>query len=259
MKGACRAFAAGASLALAFFSPSAHSSDVLPLVWDGYYLGLNAGYSWGRSDAGIWPLPGTQINPEATAVAEEAMTGAFNSDGFVGGVTLGVNKQTGNFVVGIEGDFNAITLDGSRTKVVDGDDEGRGHDHLSGNWLATLRVRLGYAMGQSLLYVTGGGAFSDVSEHRILDWEFDPGFCPPREDGLGRCHSATGDFKAGWTIGAGFEYAISTNWSFKAEYLYTNFGREKFESESQINPDQILVHSVDLDLHTLRAGMNYRF
>jgi opacity protein-like surface antigen len=37
------------------------------------------------------------------------------------------------------------------------------------------------------------------------------------------CPSSCGDTRLGWTIGGGLEYAITNNWTVKAEGLYLNF------------------------------------
>ena len=52
----------------------------------------------------------------------------------------------------------------------------------------------------------------------------------------------------GWTAGGGIEFAISPNWSVKAEYLYVDFQNET------IGPGTFrLIENV------VRGGVNYRF
>src|SRR5262245_1014523 len=74
--------------------------------WTGCYLGVQGGWQWGR---------------DHTRETITAM-GAFNnfdrhwdSDGFVGGGHIGCNWQTGQWVFGVEGDFEGSTLDGGYT------------------------------------------------------------------------------------------------------------------------------------------------
>lgn len=83
-------------------------------------------------------------------------------------------------------------------------------------------------------------------------------------------------FSAGyelWTIGGGSEYAIDDNWSLKAEYLFVRFGKETFvldgaragvtkTSRSTTGTSDMVTGrkaSNDLDLHTIKLGVNYRF
>jgi outer membrane immunogenic protein len=55
---------------------------------------------------------------------------------------------------------------------------------------------------------------------------------------------------SGWTAGAGIEYAFMPNWSAKVEYLHYGFGSETFFGA---------LSSGNLDVNTIKAGINYRF
>jgi len=57
----------------------------------------------------------------------------------------------------------------------------------------------------------------------------------------------------GWTVGAGFQYAINMNWSAGLEYRYTDFGSQTFEANNGFDTE------ADLELHTVRFTLNYRF
>jgi opacity protein-like surface antigen len=66
---------------------------------------------------------------------------------------------------------------------------------------------------------------------------------------------------AGWTIGAGFEWALHSSWSLKLEYNYYDFATERvalyqstglfagFGAPADINPR----------LHAVTVGLNHRF
>ena len=71
------------------------------------------------------------------------------------------------------------------------------------HWLSTVRGRLGYAFDRILPYVTAGLAVGDINATL-------PGFPGG---------SVT---SAGWTVGAGIEYAVVGNVSVKAEYLFVS-------------------------------------
>ena len=229
--------------------------------WSGYYGGLNAGYFWSSTDASV-DIPATaNINASARAIANGALTGVVDGDGFTGGVTLGVNGQTDNFVFGLEADFNFVDLSETRDSgiVTNGANTGRGRDQLEGDFLATLRLRAGYAAVRTLLYVTGGFALTDADISRTLDWSFTDN-CPPVGGGLQRCHSGSNDFDIGWTAGAGIEHAFNPRWSVKGEYLYADFGEESFgTSNAGTVANQPMLHSFNLDMHIARVGVNYHF
>ena len=63
-----------------------------------------------------------------------------------------------------------------------------------------MRGRLGYAAGRFMPFVTGGAAFGDIRAST---------------PGLGGGNTTN----AGWTVGAGIEFALVGNWTAKAEYL----------------------------------------
>jgi outer membrane immunogenic protein len=85
-----------------------------------------------------------------------------------------------------------------------------------------------------LIYATGGFAFAGVSD----------GFGIVGDDD---------DTLTGWTLGAGLEYAFTNNLTTRLEYRYTNFdgGDNIF--------DNVTLGSNDIEFHTVRAGISYKF
>ncbi|HZT26868.1 MAG TPA: outer membrane protein [Pseudolabrys sp.] len=189
---------------------------VAPFSWTGFYVGINGGYGWGTSD---WTFTGTGVS-----------TGNFDIKGGLVGGTLGYNLQTGNWVWGIEGDFDASWIKGTDTTtcVAPGCE-------TRNRWLATLRGRVGYAFDHWLPYITGGGAFGDVK------------MTTPAA-------TSETDTQAGWTAGAGVEWAFLGNWSAKLEYLYVDLGKANCSAATcGVSTD------VDFKTNVVRAGVNYRF
>jgi len=78
-----------------------HAAAPVPFTWSGFYIGLNGGYGWGRSN---WRDPAT----------DPTLRGFGLSGGVVGG-QLGYNWQTGPFVLGLESDLDWTNLSGSRS------------------------------------------------------------------------------------------------------------------------------------------------
>lgn len=177
--------------------------------WTGFYVGLNAGYGFGKSD---WDVPAVSPNP----------------NGFVGGLTLGYNFQTGMWVWGVEGDIDYSAMKGSV-------DCTGGSCETKNSWLGTARGRLGYAGWNNFLpYLTGGAAFGDI-----------------------KATSPAGDVsktKVGWTAGAGLEYAMWSSWSVKLEYLYVDLGTMDCGVTCGAATD-----NVSFKANVVRAGLNYRF
>ena len=189
---------------------------VAPFSWTGFYVGLNGGYGWGKSD---W-------SPSTGGVG----TGDFDIKGGLVGGTMGYNLQTGSWVWGLEGDFDASWIKGTETISC-----GIPGCETSNKWLATARGRLGYSWDRWLPFITGGAAFGNI--------KMDPGF--------GTTESQT---KVGWTAGAGIEYAFMGAWSAKIEYLYVDLGTATCGTPTCI-PD----FDVSFKTNLVRIGLNYRF
>ena len=210
--------------ALVLATGTAYAADVLqeaPVAasfdWTGAYIGVNAGGGFGT-----FKLDPTGGGP-----------GGFDlsASGFLGGVQAGYNWQVGQFVYGVEADFQGSDVKGElsiggpslETKV---------------DWFGTVRARIGYTpVDRFLVYGTGGLAYG----HEKLDIS-----------GLGG--PSFSKTKVGWTVGAGAEYAITNNWSLKSEYLYTDLGKTTFDLPGP-GPDA----DVKVPFHTVRVGLNYKF
>ncbi len=123
-----------------------------------------------------------------------------------------------NGSLGLEGTVDGTSL--SKTVVVPVDDV---FGDTPGSFTATsradiqgsIRGRVGIAWDRALLYATGGVAFSGFN-NSITDTT---GFVAPA--GTSASFSNT---RVGWTVGGGIEYAITNNWSVRAEYRYSDFG-----------------------------------
>jgi outer membrane immunogenic protein len=103
--------------------------------WTGFYLGVNGGYAWGKSD---WDSL-VSLKPK----------------GWLAGGTVGYNYQTGSWVWGLEGDYDWADVKASAAC-------GAFSCETKNTWLATARGRIGYAFDRWLPYFTGGGAFGQV-------------------------------------------------------------------------------------------------
>jgi outer membrane immunogenic protein len=179
-------------------------------TWTGFYLGLNGGGGWGTSR---WDR-----------------TGDLDLSGGVIGGTAGFNWQTGQVVIGIEGDADWSGVSGTTTTFCPAGCSTRN------DWLGTVRGRLGYSFDRFLPYITGGVAAGDIRTTT-------PGFAGATQTNLG------------WTLGAGVEVAIAGNWSAKAEYLHVDLGNFNCAlSCGLVTPDNVSFRA-----NLLRGGVNYRF
>ncbi|MFA5950922.1 MAG: outer membrane beta-barrel protein [Hyphomicrobium sp.] len=242
-------------------------------IWEGYYIGVNAGYSWGTADfasALTCPDNNCAFNiaelPGVFSTVPALGAGSDESNGFTGGVQVGLNAQSGTVVYGVEADFNGLDLGASHTDtgllVMGLGQTATVASSVSADWLITVRARLGIAVTPTVLaYATAGAAVSDFD---VATSYIDDGVgAPAAVAGAG----SRSDLKLGYTVGGGIEWAVSKNWSLKGEYLYVDFGSVSTTAQVNVqqNPaffgltDNQLNTSADVTTHLGRVGLNYKF
>jgi len=196
-------------------APATYVPTVAPVYnWGGIYFGANGGYGFGDSK---WTIA-------------SVTTGTFDVSGFVIGPTVGVNYQTDAFVFGVEGDFDGSWIKGTTNTLCISP-----ACQTNNNWLATARVRGGYAADRVLFYVTGGGAFGSIlanTSGTTLQKENEPG----------------------WAAGAGVEAALTDNITARAEYLYVDL-----QHASLTSPIPTAPVTVDFSASFVRLGLDYKF
>jgi outer membrane immunogenic protein len=202
-------FASAMSLSTAAFAadvieqaPQAPEPMTVSEQWTGPYVGIYAAYNWMSSTF----KPGSDID---------------GIDGVGAGAYAGYNYQIDpNFVVGVEGmvGFSGAENNFNGTTVEQ-------------DWDASLRARLGYAFGDSMLYGIGGLAGTKATVDN------------------GGTDSQT---HLGWTIGAGFETMLTQNVVGRVEYDYSNYGSKTYSIDGP-NPD------VSLTDHAIKLGVGLKF
>jgi outer membrane immunogenic protein len=223
---------------------------------------VNAGATWGRSDVTTFVDPniGSYVGSANSAIISAAGTGRADNTSFTGGGQIGYNYQFGTWLLGVEADVEYIgkaKLDQSGALTA-GFAGGAAFEswRVGGNWLATVRPRVGIVANQWLFYATGGLALTDTK----AAWTYQD--TPPALLATGALTTGSG-VRAGWTVGGGVEYALGQNWSVKGEYLYSAFNRTDSVVGSITAPsgsfEQVTVTRGDLVIQLARVGLNYRF
>ncbi len=235
---------------LLVLSASASAGSRSQFSWTGFYAGANAGYAMGDADFGINPN-GKYISnaPGEIPIIKAATNATLEPDGFIGGGQIGYNEQVGNWLWGLEADFDGVDADESRTG---GPIVGTGTQTFTQraemSWLATARARLGFTMDRTLVYATGGVAFAD--------WDVSMYLAGGGTEAFFRDSSV----RTGWTVGGGWEYALDRHWSLKGEYLYADFGHANGSSEySNGGNGYTQDHEVELTAQVARGGINYKY
>jgi outer membrane immunogenic protein len=201
---------------------------VAPLYdWTGFYVGAHGGAGWADS---------TLRDPTGATFAPPGAGVNISGNGWLGGAQLGYNYQLDAWVFGIEGDLSYTDIRGSTTSPFGVTLNNRL------NWVSTVTGRLGIAWDRTLIYAKAGAAFGETSYAAQV---------PLVVDFRGK------DTRAGWTVGAGAEYAIWENLSVKAEYNYIDLGTRTLTATTPAGG------STPIDAktaeHTIKFGANYRF
>lgn len=172
---------------------------VPPFSWGGFYVGVNGGFGVG-SGGGDFGSP---------------------SGGFVGG-TAGYNYQMGQYVLGVEGDWDWADLTQDGVNAL-------GAYKTNIDELLTVRARAGYAVDRTLFFVTAGyaGADSQLQFPAI---------------------GSQTQWLNGGAFGGGVEYAFTNNISAKAEYLFMPLQTQWYLGQRSTP-----------DLSLFRVGLNYKF
>jgi outer membrane immunogenic protein len=173
---------------------TAHADERNP--WNGLYVGVNGGYAW-QDVGGVF-----DGSDAATDLSGIDLNGAV-----IGG-QLGYNFQSGQFLLGIEGDASVLTHDDTVFSV-----DGVDTESLTGDlaYLASIRGRLGWAINNWLLYGTvGWGAAEFKFTENAPSVPF-TGTVRIRDQGV--------------VFGGGVEWMLAYGVSVRGEYLRYDLGK----------------------------------
>lgn len=221
------ALALGALAAPAYAEEPAGDRD-----WTGFYVGGTLGITAADLD---WEIDWTVDGGEGFSSGEDSGHPSQSTAGV--SVQAGYDHQLGPIVVGAQVDY-AVTHfeEDSRSDGGDGADL-RTEIHS----LGTVRARVGYPIGDCLLFASGGLAFGDLKHTYDSD---------------GPTDTTHAKDKLGWTAGGGVELAVAENVSLIAEGLYISF-----DEKSATAPGPLFDEHFEVETALLigRVGVNYRF
>ena len=209
-----------------------------PANWTGFYLGGNFGSGTGRDRTTITSvgLPA----PETFNLAP---------DGILGGVQAGYNWQAANWVFGLEADIQASSQRDNRTCVVSCSALASAAFDAKLPWFGTARGRIGYSVGSTLFYATGGYAYGQVKTNTA-----------GISGGVPFTNSVSST-NSGYAVGGGIETPFTflglfgPNWTTKAEYLYVDLGR----ATNTVALPVASTATTRVQEHIFRTGISYHF
>jgi outer membrane immunogenic protein len=191
--------------------------------WTGFYIGAFAGGSHGVWSADL-DRNGNHGHSEQGA------------DGAAFGGWAGYNFQLSNhIVIGAEVDIGKSSA--SQTNNIFDNDTSRSEYGMFGS----ARGRVGYAFDRLLVFGTAGVGFANISNDI--------------QKGRNAGEQIVWDdqFRTGFVVGGGAEYAFTNSLIGRGEYLYTDYG-----SATLYNADGNRADFKN-EMHLLRAGLSYRF
>ena len=211
-----------------------------PKDWDGFYAGAHVGGIRNSVD----------LKSQHLSFIDETCNRDKNFSNFLWGVQGGyVHQYDSKVVVGIEGDFS-YNVHGETSLncpcpppfswVSD-------NFEIKNRMQGSLRARLGYALDHRFLpYITAGVSFADL------------GISYDNERGD---HYSKNTAQAGWALGGGVEWKFHDDWSVRAEYIYTDYGRSLNMSVPTVYglEDPNGSASASVSSNTFRAAINYWF
>ena len=207
-------------------------APVMAANWTGFYLGGNVGSGTARDRSSVTALGVTEI---------------FNlaPDGYTGGVQAGYNWQASNFVFGLEADIQASAQRDNKTCVFSCTAIAGAAFDAKLPYFGTARGRIGYSVGSTLFYATGGYAYGQVKTSAVSTATAD---------------SVTST-RSGYAVGGGIETPFTflglfgPNWTTKAEYLYVDLG----SATTNLNAPVAASFTTRVTEHVFRTGINYHF
>ncbi|MDB5556000.1 MAG: hypothetical protein JWL86_5984 [Rhizobium sp.] len=208
------------------------------ISWSGLYAGLNAGFV-GHQSSFTGALP-------AAFNFNYAWPGSkTTSPGGIFGAQLGYNFQSGQLVYGVEIDLGVVGAKNTDNSVVPYAWKQRAGMDAFGS----ARLRLGYAFDRALIYATGGLALGKTTDsiqagpNPVYSWS-----------------KGNNNWRLGYTVGAGVEYALTDRWSAKLEGLYYDLGHQDHLSVNVTNGVSYAFGARSkTDGFIARLGINYKF
>ncbi|MFL6799375.1 MAG: autotransporter domain-containing protein [Xanthobacteraceae bacterium] len=222
--------------------------------WSGFYIGAHVGAMQGRAHDEF----------AAAALAVDPYIA-----GHLFGAQAGFNFQNGPFVIGVEGEVSGTNAHGARACGTDPGTSPTGAtvrftplfltcaNSLEG--MATAAVRAGFVpwwSDRTLFYVKGGAAVTreTVNVTCVFGPNNDPNGRHCRNPANVFTDGFSGsDVKFGALAGFGTEFALTANWSAKAEFAYIWFG------DNQVRANDGTLLNIGANLVEAKVGVNYHF
>ena len=241
-------------------APPVYIPPPVPLFsWTGFYVGGQIGAAFGKDNAREIAVP--------AGAGPDVFYKVGTPTGTIGGMHIGYNFSTqslpvigqfagglsgipffGGFggaggVIGVEGDVDGTDY---RSTATFGAFTNTARQQVTGS----ARGRLGIAVDRALFYATGGAAFGQFRQTYGVSFAGVPGF------GGTQLFESFSNSRVGYTVGGGIEYAITTQFSLRGEYRYTDYGKFVNNNSAIIGAFYTTHH---LYQNRVQVGFSYKF
>jgi outer membrane immunogenic protein len=220
--------------------------------WTGLHIGLATGL---RANEVDWTTTSLTVGGTPVTLGTASTEPLNGNSSRIGGY-IGYDWQFSSaFVAGIEGEIawadKSVTLNGIALPggIFTGDV--RDSITVKNGWDASVRGRLGFLLSPTtLIYVTGGGAWQEVTASRTCCVALTANAFTPSNTKTA----------SGWTIGTGSDMVLWNNWLVRSEYRYSDYGNVSFSDTSTVFfAPATATYDIKLKTHTVVFGLAYKF
>jgi len=201
--------------------------------WTGFYIGGNGGWGQSRNCFDFAPTLGGVFVGD----------GCRERSGGLAGGQIGYRWQASQWVFGLEAQGDWADLSNQRISLLNPLLSTR----TQTDGIGLFTGQIGYAWNAALFYVKGGAAVTS-NRFSIIG------------NVLGTELASASATRWGGTVGVGFEYGFSPNWSFGVEYDHLFMGNSNNSFTGLTAVDARFVNNrVSQDVDMVTARINYRF
>jgi opacity protein-like surface antigen len=206
--------------------PQAPLRSLPPSIWTGFHVGVHMG--------------GVVATDDGTTAFGAPTAFSINPSGAIGGLEFSYDYQfSPNWLVGAALDLSWSSASGDFNFIANTAAGGvaSGQFTSNHNWYDTFTGRVGYVLGNWVLYGKGGVAWINANYALASIGSFASG-------------SVT-DTHAGYALGLGAEWMFLPGWSTTIEYEYLGFGNHSYNFAG-------VGTSVDTQVQLVKVGLNYQ-
>ncbi|MCZ2203355.1 outer membrane protein [Bartonella sp. A05] len=206
--------------------------------WTGIYIGSQVGSSKIVKDSKLGETKKTQM--ESDSNDSSLFASLFSNLG--GGIYAGYNMDfgSGGIVFGLDTDVSVLSKKGIKYDDVDNIIK-----ILTENWSGATRFRAGFSLGRMMPYAAAGITYTQL---QVAEEDKD-------SDDLVKSDQV----KVGYTLGGGFDFAVTDGVIVRGEYRHSAFGKVKLKPDLNNLTDLSNLYETSYKTNDFRVGVAFKF